>query len=84
MGASKRTNNHRSYPDGTSPRPDNTKHRRAEAKERQEYWNGLSAKEKLARLDSKLGAGVGAVKQRAKLQDTIDGKVKKGQNDEKR
>jgi hypothetical protein len=68
--------NTRHYPDGSGPRPDNTKHKRAEAKERQAYWDGLSAKEKLARLDTKLGVGVGAKKQRALLQDIIDGKVK--------
>jgi hypothetical protein len=77
MGLARITkNNTRHFPDGIGPRPDNTKHKREEAKERQAYWDGLSAKDKLARLDAKLGVGVGAKKQRALLQDIIDGKVK--------
>ena len=39
----------------------------AEAKERQADYNKLTPKQKLTKLDNKLGEGVGAVKQRAKL-----------------
>ncbi len=35
-----------------------------EAAERTAYWRGLSVAEKLASLDARLGAGVGATRQR--------------------
>ena len=68
----KKTNN-RKY-SGGSRRPDKTKFRREEAKERQEAWNALSPAQKIARLDAKLGAGVGAEDQRARLQEQLEAK----------
>jgi hypothetical protein len=63
----KKLNNNRKYPDGTSPRPDLSKVRREEAKERQENYSKLTVEQKLAAIDAKLGMGIGAKKQRARL-----------------
>jgi hypothetical protein len=41
--------------------------RRKESDERNEYWRSLSKDEKVKSLDSRLGVGVGAKKQRTKL-----------------
>lgn len=45
--------------------------KRKEAAERQSYWNSLSTTEKLANLDRRLGKGVGAKKQRKKLEKLL-------------
>lgn len=39
----------------------------AAVQERLEYWRGLSVTERIASLDRRLGPGVGAKRQRAKL-----------------
>jgi hypothetical protein len=52
---------------GGGPRPDNSADKRKEAVERNEAWAGLSPAKQLAELDRRLGRGVGAVKQRARL-----------------
>jgi hypothetical protein len=52
---------------GGGPRPDLTATKRAEAVERNEAWSGLSASKQLAELDRRLGRGVGARRQRARL-----------------
>ena len=49
----------------THPRP---KARRARAEARQEEYNKLTTAQKISLLDMDLGVGVGAKKQRAKLQ----------------
>lgn len=41
--------------------------RQAEAKARQDAYSKLTVQEKIAKLDAKLGVGVGAVKQRKRL-----------------
>lgn len=46
--------------------------RREIGEKRNEKWRQLSPQKQLAELDSRLGKGVGAVKQRAKLQKLID------------
>ncbi len=51
-------------------KPDIIKQR--EANERQEVWDALSPKEKLAELDERLGRDTGAVKQRVNLLSEID------------
>lgn len=48
-------------------RIDRRPQRREEMQERLEYWQGLTPAEQLKQLDTRLGKGVGAVKQRAKL-----------------
>ena len=49
--------------------------RAKEAVERQEAFGKLSPQQRLAILDSRLGAGVGAVRQRAKLAKMISAPV---------
>lgn len=48
----------------------NTK--RSEAAERQSEWAKLTPKQQLADLDRRLGAGVGAKKQRARLAEKLN------------
>jgi hypothetical protein len=52
---------------GGGRRPDNTKFKQEEAIERQAAYDALTTAQKVARLDQKLGIGIGAKKQRAKL-----------------
>jgi hypothetical protein len=47
--------------------------RRATAEERQEAWEALTPQQQLVALDNRLGKGVGAKKQRARIQERIDG-----------
>lgn len=63
--------NRRRYKGG-GPRPDLTEIKRSEAAERQEAWSKLSPVQQLEALDRRLGSGVGAVKQRAKLALAIE------------
>jgi Spy/CpxP family protein refolding chaperone len=41
--------------------------KQAEAKERDDYYRSLTPEQKLEKLDRKLGKGVGAVKERARI-----------------
>ena len=51
-----------------NPTPVPTREQRQDAhEERLAYWQSLSRVEKIASLDRRLGPGVGAVKQRARL-----------------
>ncbi len=68
----KRSNNNRKYPDGSSPRPDLSSIKRAEAKERQEYYDKLTIPQKLEALDKKFGVDLGAKKQRARLNTLLN------------
>lgn len=52
---------------GGGPRPDLNDSKRSEAVERNEAWSVLPAQKQLAELDRRLGKGVGARKQRARL-----------------
>jgi hypothetical protein len=52
---------------GGGPRPDLNAAKRSEAVERNEAWAGLSSQKQIAELDRRLGKGVGARKQRARL-----------------
>ena len=45
--------------------------KREEATERQQVWSKLSPKQQLAELDRRLGEGVGAKKQRARLAEEL-------------
>jgi len=60
-------NNHRLYGGVKGRRPDLKNLRREEAVERTEGWQSLSIQDQLAALNRRLGVGVGAKKQRARL-----------------
>lgn len=81
-------NNDRRYPgESNRCRPDGASMRRREAEERQEAYNKLSAQEKIDRLNMKFGDGVGAKKERARLQKspvqaTVLAKDAKGLSDD--
>ena len=64
----KRTNHNRRYTGSSRNRPDKKKWRQEEAIERQTAYDKLSIREKLDLLDRRLGIGVGAKKQRARLE----------------
>ena len=49
-----------------------TKNKNTEAKARNEYWAQLTPEQQLADLDRRLGKGIGAKKQRARIQHKID------------
>ena len=54
---------------GTKPkRKERIKQKREEAQIRQEEYSKLTPKQKLDRLDARLGPGVGAKKERARLE----------------
>jgi len=61
-----RLNNNKRYPGG-GRRPDLRKFRQEEALVRQAAYDKLSVAEKLQRLDTLFGEGLGATRQRAKL-----------------
>lgn len=46
--------------------------RRESAKERQEHWDKLSLEQRISSLDSRLGDGQGATRQRARLAKQIE------------
>ena len=46
--------------------------RQSEALERQKVWSNMTPQQQLNDLDSRLGKGVGAVKQRKRIQYVID------------
>ena len=50
--------------------------KRSEADARNERWASLTPKQQLAELDLRLGIGVGAAKQRAKILKRIEGEKK--------
>lgn len=74
MGLSKKLNNKRRFPGEHGPRPDLVSFRRKEAQERQEAFAALTPEAKLQLLDARLGKGVGAKKQRAKLNALVNAK----------
>jgi hypothetical protein len=59
---------HSKRPANPTPLP-TIEQRRAAVTERLEYWRGLSPTAQLADLDRRLGVGVGAVRQRARLME---------------
>ena len=56
--------------------PQRIETKRKDGAARNEEWSKLSPQDKLASLDSRLGVGVGAKRQRTKLQTEIAGAVK--------
>jgi len=71
MGQAKRTNTDRRFTGG-GPRPDHRKIQQEEGTERLKHWTGLSPQAQLDALDSRLGKGVGAAKQRARILAKIE------------
>lgn len=61
------------FPVGTGGgrHPERIEHKRQAAGERAVAWSSLSPREQLRRLDARLGAGVGAKKQRARIARTV-------------
>jgi hypothetical protein len=49
-----------------------TKNKNTEAIARNEYWAQLTPEQQIADLDKRLGKGIGAKKQRARIQYKID------------
>jgi hypothetical protein len=58
---------------GGGARPDRATEKRAEATERNDAWVAFGPAKQLAELDRRLGKGVGAVKQRARLARALRG-----------
>jgi hypothetical protein len=56
---------------GGGPRPDKLTNKRTEAVARNEDWSALSAKKQLGELDRRLGRGIGAHRQRARLSRAV-------------
>ncbi len=71
LKGSGKDNNHRRYKGG-GPRPDHNTYKRDTARERNAFWANLSPLEQLVALDKRLGEGVGAEKQRAKIQARLE------------
>ena len=46
--------------------------RQSEASERQKVWSNMTLQQQLNDLDSRLGKGIGAIKQRKRIQYAID------------
>lgn len=63
----------RVYPGVKGPRPDKAVARREIEAERLEWWRSLTPAKQLAELDRRLGKGVGAQRQRARLQALLKG-----------
>jgi hypothetical protein len=67
-----KSNNGRRYPgESNRNRPDRAQDRRDDARDRLEITNALTPKQRIERLDVKFGVGLGAVKERARLQSLI-------------
>lgn len=62
-----KTLNSRRYTGG-GPRPDLTKTKREEAKERKAFWDLLGPKKQIQALNDRLGVNVGAKRQRARIE----------------
>lgn len=60
-------NNNRKFPGIRGRRPDLKAYRKEEADKNILAWRKLSPQEQIAALDERLGVGVGAVKQRARI-----------------
>ena len=71
----KKENNDRHHKGIKGWRPDQKERRIDVAAENKERYDKLTPIQKLAKLDHDLGEGVGAKRQRQKLQDIIEGKT---------
>ena len=63
----------RKFPGVKGPRPDKAVARRELEAERLEWWRSLTPAKQLSELDRRLGKGVGAQRQRARLQSLLKG-----------
>lgn len=70
----KKLNNRRVYPLANRQPKHEAAERIGRAQARQELYNELSIEEKIQRLDIKFGIGVGATKQRSRLQSLLNKK----------
>lgn len=61
----------RKYPGVSGRRPDKVVARREIEAERLEWWRSLTPARQLAELDRRLGKGVGATRQRARLESLL-------------
>ena len=61
-------NSHRKFPGERGPRADRAEAKRQEAAARAESWGSLGPGGQLRALDDRLGRGVGAKRQRARLE----------------
>lgn len=57
----------------TRKRPDRSESRKQNADASNQTWRAMSPKDQLAELDKRLGRGMGAAKQRARLQQALKG-----------
>lgn len=71
LGSGKQNSNRKHV--GGGPRPDRSADKRDDAIARNEAWSGLTPQRQIAELDRRLGAGVGAKKQRARLARALRG-----------
>ena len=76
IGRGGKNNSNRLFRGTSRNRPDGLKGRKEEALERQTAWDNLSPQQRVSELDRRLGAGVGAVSQRARLADLLAGRTK--------
>jgi hypothetical protein len=72
LRTSPKDNSKRKFKSASGPRPDLTEGKRKEAEERQTAWKALDYKAQLDALDRRLGKGVGAKKQRAKIAASME------------
>lgn len=72
----KKDNSRRKFRGG-GPRADLNKIKRDEARERQEAWSKFTPEQQIAELNRRLGPGLGARKQRARLFRLIESKENK-------
>jgi hypothetical protein len=81
LRAGKKDNSGRRFPGigGCRHNPVGIKARRADAKLRNEAWQKLSLHEQLKALDTRFGTGLGATKQRAKIELLIEKQKNKPQ-----
>lgn len=72
-----KTNNRRVYPNANHQPNHKAKFRQEEAKERQAAYDNFTIQQKLDLLDTRLGKGVGATKQRARLTLSLQARQEK-------
>mgnify|MGYP001594663661 CR=1 FL=1 len=69
--------NKRKFPGIRGPRPDMKEFRKKTADDNVTAWRKLSPVEQISELDKRLGKGVGASKQRARIKSLVEGRKQK-------